>query len=229
MHYLGGKCRIAKRIRGAILARESTYETFLEPFMGAANATVKIARFFGTVIASDCHPDLILVWQALRDGWIPPDSVSESEYKALRHAPPSALRGFVGFACSFSGKWFGGYARDPSSPRSFAETARRAVLHDIRLMDNVEFQHGDYRQHEPGVGATVYCDPPYADTTGYAGGKFDSHEFWDTMRAWRGAGAHVYVSEYSAPPDWTAVLRVPLTRNLRGASGTEQVIESLYV
>lgn len=50
---------------------------------------------------SDLNLDLILMWQALQNGWKPPTELSEEEYKALRDAPPSPLRGFAQTQCTF--------------------------------------------------------------------------------------------------------------------------------
>jgi hypothetical protein len=59
----------------------------------------------------------------------------------------------------------------------------------------------------------VYCDPPYAGTTGYGGAKTDvelgeslSLNTWNRSAFWRWAdklveaGQRVFVSEYSGPP-----------------------------
>ena len=112
MRYLGGKSRIAKPILEVILAN-ATERTgvYWEPFIGGGGMASKAAKHFNRCIYSDQDEDLMLMWEALATGWEPPEQVSEEEYKALRHAEPSALRGFVGYGCSFGGKWFGGYAR----------------------------------------------------------------------------------------------------------------------
>ena len=55
----------------------------------------------------------------------------------------------------------------------------------------------------------IYCDPPYADTTGYSGvDAFDSSKFWDVMREWSKTNT-VYVSEFNAPADFEAVWEKP--------------------
>ena len=67
-----------------------------------------------------------------------------------------------------------------------------------------EFTVGSYLDMEIPVGSTVYCDPPYAGTTGYQSG-FDSQEFWDWCESLVGKGCRVFVSEYDAPECWTCV------------------------
>ena len=54
------------------------------------------------------------MWQGLQSGWTPPDVITKEEYKYIREHKDEnpALTGFVGFGCSFGGKWFGGLARN---------------------------------------------------------------------------------------------------------------------
>src|SRR5699024_2858538 len=54
---------------------------------------------------------------------------------------------------------------------------------------------------------TIYLDPPYANTSGYAGaGAFDHREFWNLATQAARRGNPVYVSEYTAPEQWQPVL-----------------------
>jgi DNA adenine methylase len=227
MRYLGGKCRIAKEIAAVILAREPSRGAFIDAFVGGAAISAVLAPHFLFAMANDAHPDLIEMYRALQMGWVPPGEVSEQEYGALKHSPVSALRGFVGFGCSFAGKWFGGYARGSGD---YAAATKRAVLRDIAKMGGVVFTQGSYLELRPPPGSVVYCDPPYASTTGYSVGAFDSALFWSTLRGWRTSGARVYVSEYSAPQDWTPVWVRERRQGLRSASRSEEVkTEMLYV
>lgn len=85
-------------------------------------------------IANDIHPELIIMWRALQKGWIPPSLVSEEDYvKAKAGEGFPFLRGFIGFGCSFGGKWFGGYARD-SQERNYALQSKNSVLKQIASM-----------------------------------------------------------------------------------------------
>jgi len=54
------------------------------------------------------------MFKSLQNGWIPPTIVTEEDYtnaKKNQDEEPH-VAGFVGFACSFAGKYWGGYARD---------------------------------------------------------------------------------------------------------------------
>jgi DNA adenine methylase len=233
MQYMGGKCRIAKDIASVILQRESHRSVFIDAFVGGAAVSAALAPHFAFTLANDAHPDLISMYRALQAGWTPPEHVSEQEYASLKQAPISALRGFVGFGCSFGGKWFGGYARTSrvrGVTRNYAAEACSSLLRDIEKMRTVEFTHGSYLQLQPPPGAIVYCDPPYTDTTRYSVGEFNSVQFWDTCREWRASGVRVYVSEYCAPTDWTPVWRKTRRQGLRSAISADDVkLERLYV
>lgn len=242
MKYMGGKTRIAKELAAFIASRHADCWLFVEPFMGGGNMTAALAPHFGFGFASDVVPDLALLYQALQAGWQPPEVVSEAEYAAQRNMPPSALRAFVGFGCSFGGKWFDGYAHAKRPLDDYAGAAARSLRRNFAGEESrsgrkigaatarVEFRTAPYDSLVPIATAVYYCDPPYASTTGYQCGAFDHRKFWGVMREWRAAGAHVYVSEYSAPPDWTCIWERLRKQGLRNSDKSQTVkVERLYV
>jgi len=235
MRYVGGKVRISKWIKDQLEPLVPKHLKYLEPFMGGGAVLSKMAPLFqkGCIFAGDAHEDLILMWKALQRGWIPPERVSRQEYEELRTAPPSALRGFVGFGSSFSGKWFGGYVdraydihADYMMP-PFSATARRAVLADVENFRDAELHCTSYSNWNPHEGVLVYCDPPYAGSLGYSGtDKFNHDEFWETMRKWSRQGASVFVSEYRAPSDFVVFAERSRKVMLRATKGEEQEIRT---
>lgn len=206
MRYVGGKTKIAKWIAEQIKPLVGNKTCYLEPFVGSGATFAKHAPWFQRTIASDSHRDLILMWQAIANGWNPPEHVSKEEYFALKKAEPSPLRGLVGFGASFRGKWFGGYV-DPTwatkwtpNTSSYMSAARTSVLKLADLFKRATILNVDYREHVVDETMLVYCDPPYEGTLGYGEtGPFDSVAFWKTARTWRENGATVIVSESSAP------------------------------
>lgn len=50
----------------------------------------------------------------------------------------------------------------------------------------------------------IYCDPPYVGASGY-GTKFDHLAFWEWCRHKTAEGHRVFVSEASAPDDFTCM------------------------
>lgn len=223
MRYVGGKSKVAKSIREAILSETPLRRYYLEPFVGGGGSFFKMAPNFEWSVAGDLQKDLVLMWNALIfEGWTPPEDVTEDDYRRLRNSKPSPERGFVGFGGSFGGKWFGGYARggfnSNGTPRNHqAESARSLIKDREYVRTNLtperlgKFRNQGYSEWSPVAGTVIYCDPPYADTLGYegAGTGFDSDTFWNTADSWVNLGCRVFVSEYSAPEHWDEIWSTP--------------------
>lgn len=156
-------------------------------------------------ILNDKHPYLIAMWKALQNGWIPPEEISKEQYKYIKEHKDEnmALSGFVGFGCSFGGKWFGGLAANKRGD-NYCRRANKSVLKDVDGLRNATFLCLDYKDVEIPQGAIVYADPPYDNTTGYSLGDFDSNEFWDYVRKLSETNI-VLVSEEKAPDDFVSI------------------------
>lgn len=224
MQYLGGKFRIAKPLGGYLESRrEGRY--VVEPFCGALNVTV---QFECERLASDASPYLFSLYRALREGWQPPESVSEETWRELKAKkdPDDPMTAFAGYGCSFSGMFFGTYARG-GEERNYAQNARNTLLKKMAKCRLVTFAHYSYERLTPGK-ALVYCDPPYAGTAGYSAvGEFDSAAFWERVREWAREGATVLVSEYAAPEDFRCVWSMATRTDMHGA-GRAGRIEKLF-
>ena len=239
MRYVGGKARIATWVATHIRPLATGKTVYLEPFVGSGANFVKHSGWFQTAIAADGHRDLILMWQAVANGWMPPEHITREEYAALKGAEPSALRGIVGFGASFSGKWFGGYvdtawdAHWNRYTKPYLAAARASVLKAAAAFKRATILCADYRTHQSINQRTlIYCDPPYAGTLGYGGvDKFDTSEFWKTARLWSDAGAVVVVSETQAPAGWRVLATRERKAMLRVAVDEANNVrqESLFV
>lgn len=211
---MGGKAKVAAKIADYLNSIRRPGQSYIEPFCGACSVMARIDDS-GPRIAADAHPDLILLWQSLQQGWTPPARVSERKHRRLRRAAPSALRAFVGFGCSYGGKFFGGYARAKKAPRGYAREARNSILKKLSTLKSVTFHHKSYLELPPPIGALIYCDPPYAGTEGFKGiPKFDHEQFWTVMRFWSRSNP-VIISEAQAPDDFAPVLKIEAPRGLR--------------
>lgn len=172
INYLGGKTKFAKYILSVILPGNE-HRPYYEPFVGSAAFLVHVP---GTMkrFANDKNPYMIAMHKAVRDGWIPPDSVTEEEYEAIKKSPnkyPPELVGFVSVGCSFGAQVFGTYARGEKGGKEGDERraggAKKAVLETAEALRGVIFSDGSFHQMNIPNGALVYCDPPYGNTTGY--------------------------------------------------------------
>lgn len=221
MRYLGGKSRIADDIVGVIDAEISekiggvkTGNILVSLFCGGCAVEAK-CKNFDKIICNDNHKYLIAMLNAVKHGYELPDNISEEEYKYIRMHKDNdpALTGFVGFACSFGGKFFGGYARDNKMNTNYAARGKRSLLKDMSGLQRADFICGDYRDVEIPDGAVIYADPPYQNTTGYGTGMFDSNEFWQYMRE-LSKNHKVFISEQTAPSDFICIYEKPLRRTL---------------
>jgi DNA adenine methylase len=210
MRYLGGKHRQAKEIREVVAQVRYGRTHYLEPFIGGGSVFSATAPDFKRATASDASGSLVALWKAaVQGGWEPPVSMSRETWEAERDSTQdTALRAWAGYAASYNGKWFAGYGPAAAGRDYLAESARGFARKVAKLTGHPDlvFMHGDYAMHNPGRDTVVYCDPPYADTTGYkAADTFDHARFWATMNRWADHGAMILVHEYTAPSGWTAV------------------------
>ena len=227
MQYMGGKSRISKQIAEILNSAIDKNKPFVSLFCGSCAIESKVQA--DVKILNDKHPYLIAMWQALQNGWMPPDAVTKEEYyhvKANMDENP-ALTGFVGFGCSFGGKWWGGYAKDKRGD-DYCGQAKRGLLKDLVGIQSATFTCLDYHDVEIPDGAVVYCDPPYANTTGYTVGQFDTNEFWDYMRQ-LSKRCNVYISEESAPDDFECIWGKEKVRTLEKNDNVGRVkVEKLF-
>ena len=227
MQYMGGKSRISKQIAEVLNSAIDKNTPFVSLFCGSCAIESKVQA--DVKILNDKHPYLIAMWQALQNGWMPPDVVTKEEYyrvKANMDGNP-ALTGFVGFGCSFGGKWWGGYAKDKRGD-DYCGQAKRGLFKDLPGVQSATFTCLDYHDVEIPDGAVVYCDPPYVNTTGYTVGQFDTNEFWDYMRQ-ISKRCNVYISEESAPDDFECIWSKEKIRTLEKSDNVERVkVEKLF-
>jgi DNA adenine methylase len=229
MLYLGGKDRIANRIARAILDSTPKRHSYLEPFFGGGSSFLRLAPHFKETRAGDLHADLIAMWHAAQDGFRFPRTISEQEYREYKRTKsPHPLKGFAGFATSFGGKWFGGYARNAQA-KNYAEPQADSVEKIGYLLGRKQTMvcHASYEAWNA-KDYVVYADPPYAGTTSYKVKEFDSSRFWKTMDSWVEGGASVFVSEYNAPAHWKCILRIELDCLVEGFGGNGTRVERLF-
>lgn len=226
---MGGKSRISKSI--AILINTYTDATlpFVSLFCGTCSVESKINN--NKKILNDKHEYLIEMFKGLQNGYDLPESISEDEYRSIKQDlnKDKVLSGFVGFGCSFGGKWFGGYARSCKT-RDQATESKKSVLKDMEGLKYAEFLNLDYKDVEIPKGSVIYADPPYKDTTMYGSKlKFDSEEFWDYMRK-ISIDNFVFISEEQAPDDFECIWEKELYRTLDVNKNNQPIkIEKLFL
>lgn len=239
MHYLGGKSKQAAGIV-SVIETLSKYRHVVDPFMGGASMTAAFARRHFTVEASDIVAPLVAMWQHALTGWRPDyDDITREQWEAAKKLPDSdPLKAFFGFGCSFGGKWFCSPAIGPNSGciPTYAMSARSSISRKADTMAiGVTITCRSFFDIAPIAGVVLYCDPPYANTTGYgAAGKFDCNAFWSRCREWVAARSDVFVSEFSAPDDAVCVYEQRRTQTIamgidRQSEGATNKVEKLWM
>lgn len=235
MRYQGGKSRIAKQLAQIITnisssrERERESKCFVSLFCGTCSIESKIEGF-DKMILNDNHEYLIELLKGVQNGYELPEFISEQDYKYIREHKDDdkVLSGFVGFGCSFGGKWFGGYARNKTNT-NYALQSKKSLLKDMDTLMDVEFTCQDYRNVILPNDCVVYADPPYNGTTGYGKEKFNSDAFWEYMR--NISKEHlVFISEQNAPEDFIPIWEKPFTRTLDVNKNNQfKVTEKLFI
>ena len=232
MKYMGSKNRIAKHILPIMLAERKEGQFWVEPFVGGANMIDKVD---GNRIGGEYNKYIAHMWQRLEAGWVPKDDYTKQDYeeiKANKERLPFET-GYVGIACSYSGKWFGGFAGKVNTKqglRDYQKEAHKNVMAQVVNIKGVDFRHTSYDDLTIPSNSIIYCDPPYAGTTKYKD-DFNHDKFWQWCRDMSDAGHTIFISEYNAPNDfeciWSMGVKSSLSANGKiGAS--KNSIEKLF-
>lgn len=236
MRYIGSKNKISKEIAPIIQSciNQNT-NLYIEPFCGGANMIDKIN--FRDKIGSDIHPQLIAllnhVGETVDDV---PDSISFEEYKSVQNNKekyPDWYVGLVGFCASFSGKYFGGYARNSRGDNSgsWSKGAIKNLKAQAKNLNNIKFRLCSFDSYNPKEynNCVFYCDPPYKNTTKYKTGDFPYEHFYSWVRDMSKSNV-VLVSEYNMPDDFKCIWEMDVSCSIDSNKrcGTKK-IEKLFI
>ena len=239
MRYFGGKAKIAKELSGVL----NNYligndKPFIDAFCGSCNVISKIDSN-RIRIANDKHKELIAMWQWVKEKGVDrlPTDVSKELYYYIKTSTtsPDWLKGFVGFGCSFAGKWWGGYAgQDVRTTQSYAMNAYNGVKKKMVGLNNVTFVCGDYFDIViPPTPSVIYCDIPYKSSTGYSVGTFHHEAFYQWGNKMKALGHIVLVSEYegNVPLDMVnnIVWRKESKKDIRDGEGIQQITTEVLI
>lgn len=226
---------IAKPLAAAIRANTSATRLW-EPFCGGLNATQALVDAGFRVYASDANAALVSLYAGWRAGWRPPppELITREGYAAAKALPDSdPLKAFYGVGLSFGGAWFGGFTgavvERGGRRDDYYGAAFRALTRDTLAPAVIACVSFLAVRPAPAPFA-IYCDPPYAETTGYsATGAFDHVGFWARCRWWAACGVDVFVSEYSAPPDVVEVARFAKRKTMSASTNTDVATDRLFL
>jgi DNA adenine methylase len=195
---MGGKTRIAKQLAEVIDQYRQPGQLVWDAFCGGLSMSVALSKK-GPVLASDAHPALISLYLAVKNGWDPPKIITEEEYRRAKNlSDTDPLKAFCGFGCSYSGKYFGGYAKctRPDRALGYAAGTRKVLLRDVCTVGS--FACIDFLNEVPrSTEMLIYCDPPYCGTTRYSV-SFNHAKFVERVIQWS-KFTSVFISEYDFP------------------------------
>ena len=220
MVYMGSKNRIAKELIPIITKDLKPNQWYVEPFVGGANMIDKIEHPYK--LGADNNKYLIALLEAVQNGQELPEHITKDEYIAVKTNKdnyPDWYVGFVGFVCSFRGKFFGGYSGYYTTKTGIQRNYIKERINNIlkQNLDGIKLVCSSYDALDIPANSIIYCDPPYNGTTKYKD-SFDSDAFWQWCRDKAKEGHTVYVSEYNAPEDFKCIWEKQINSNLGGRS-----------
>ena len=229
MKYMGSKNRIAKHLLPIMLveAEKHGITTWVEPFVGGANMIDKVPSSYER-IGYDLNDHVIHSLIDIRDNSkFLPDNVSEHEYKSYKGLQAESITSWVRIACAYGGKFGNVMAR--GGDRNYAQEAKNNALKQSPKIQNVKFICDSY-ENLSFKNTLIYCDPPYANTSGYKTGAFDHDKFFDWCRE-QAKRNIVFVSEYNAPNDFIEIWRGEVKTNFASnrKSATHNAVERLFL
>lgn len=237
MKYMGSKARHAKELLPIILKDHKPDMWYVEPFVGGANMISKVPSSVAPKkLGCDSNEYLIEFFKALQNGYTPPENIDTDFYNQIRDNKDSydkATVACVGFCFTYAAKWFGGFIGNSKDTvckgRDRLGESYRAVEKARKEVQGVEFINKsvfDIDFSRCGK-STIYCDPPYRDTTKYKD-DFDHDKFYDWCRERKKEGHNIFISEYWMPDDFTCVWEKKVNSSLDKDTGGKKAVEKLF-
>ena len=226
---MGSKNRLAKELIPIITKDLKPNQWYVEPFVGGANLIDKVQHPYK--IGADCNRYLIALLKYVQAGGQLPEQITKEEHQKVKEqmdSYPDWYVGFVGFICSYSGRFMAGYVRNNVLKKSGkVEHYQKEHINNLlkQNLSDTTFIYSDYRSLDIPDNSVIYCDPPYSGTTGYKD-AFDSEAFWDWCRQMKAKGHQIYISEYNAPSDFACIWQKDQNKNLGGT--VQATVEKLF-
>lgn len=190
--------------------------TYIEPFVGGANIIDKIQC--ETKIGYDNNVYLISMWNALQNGYEPPEDITKEEYKYVKDHKDEFSKEYiaiVGFCATYNAGWFRRYGGSAitkeGKKRNYYQEAIKNIQKQVPNIMDVNFKVGDFFELSCN-NCLLYCDPPYQSShyIMYEEQGFDYKKYWDKIRELSKDNI-VICSEYYAPNDFDVIYEKKLT------------------
>lgn len=233
MKYMGSKNRIAKDILPIILKDRKDGQFYVEPFVGGGNL---IQHVDGNRIGNDINHFVISLLTEMQNGFEPPYLSREQveHIKNNKEQYPNHIVAWAGIGCSYSGKWFGGYAGTVTTKNGSIRNYIQEAINNLKIqsekLKGVEFISGSYSDLIVPDNSIIYHDSPYKGTEGYRV-KFDHDKYYEYLFERKSQGHTIFISEYEMPKEFTQVWEKELSSSLSSngkSGGNKTSVERLF-
>jgi len=217
MNYFNGKHQNSKLIAKHICENVKNIEnmTYVDPFCGSLEVTKYMTLMTKKTYANDLCPDLILLWNKVKEGKFKNPNLNLEKWNLLRNSKtPSAKRGFAAFACSVQGHWFSDFI-SPNKDENNNMVQYRTVASYHKILAKTDFYCLDYISFLQQIlnsktNFVVYMDPPpeFANPTPWKEPRknFDYDFFWKVCRRLgKMKNVDIFISAIKAPDDFKIV------------------------
>jgi len=235
MVYFGSKARVWGGISPHVLRNINASKVYFEPFGGGMNAITNVPSELVRVAADADPFLITLWQGLQRGIRPPEIPCTREEYVEARLLNDMVFKdksmftsltfelsfriGCWKYLASFSARPFEGLGLGSGYRNYYAERCKNILKHVKKAVDlqSIQFIHGDYRDTFEVVADTIrdvctpqeviiYADPPYQYTTTYRNARTFNHEaFWQWCRYVRSGGYQLFISELTAPNDFTPI------------------------
>jgi len=231
--YQGSKNRHAKELLKIMLKDRKEEQWFYDLFAGGGNICDKVN---GNVVANDFNIWATEALKFIRDclDKIPKNNkeFTEQDYIDIKNngiiINNLGLIGYVGFALSYGGKWFGGWRRDSQKKRDYVSEAYKNAVKQSPNLKHIKITNLSYDEVELQPNSIIYNDIPYRDTTKYSTGGFDYDKFYQWCVDKHNEGHKVFISEYYLPPPFYTIWEKEVCSSLTKNTGAKKNIERLW-
>jgi DNA adenine methylase len=128
---------------------------------------------------------------------------------------------------SFRGKFYAGYSGGYNK-RNYIDENIRNISKQIDSLNGAKIVCSSYQELIIPNNSIIYCDIPYKNTTGYSfSEEFNHEDFWQWCRKMAKQNHEIFVSEYSAPDDFTCVWQKYI-KNTLGTNSSYETIQKLW-
>ncbi len=247
MRYCGSKRKFMKELLPILMKGTNKDTVFYDVFGGGMNVISEIP--LKKKVGLDYDKYTINLWKDLQkyklEGKPLPaminDHITKEEYEDVKYCYLNNIGkytdseiGYVGYALSYGGAFFNGYAKfNHNRNEDHVKEAYNGLMRHVdnfKNLNTTKFYDSNYVNLNPVTtrpgNVILFCDPPYFGTRKYSS-DFDSAQFWEWAIEKAKLGFKVYVCEYEAPSDFKCIWQKEKRDGMGTTrSGQEQTIKT---